>query len=193
MTVYIRMSDFNPFAALVEDNTIHSKRKDIDSILQDIFAFTLDFNISEKKQVLYLEEVAKTFNRNDLDVSILQHALFDRLFMCNEENLTIKNTKQRFRNTHASEEKVIIYLCNCYRNLNDENNLEADEKLKIKSLIIQNAVTALLQSEIYEGQQLENQLIDVLKDNIGSSNSFFKDICKGVLDEDDGGYIFWLH
>jgi ubiquitin conjugation factor E4 A len=187
VTVYIRMSDFNPFAALVEDNTIHSKRKDIDSILQDIFAFTLDFNISEKKQVLYLEEVAKTFNRNDLDVSILQHALFDRLFMCNEENLTIKNTKQRFRNTHASEEKVIIYLCNCYRNLNDENNLEADEKLKIKSLIIQNAVTALLQSEIYEGQQLENQLIDVLKDNIGSSNSFFKDICKGVLDEDDGG------
>ncbi|EEZ99810.1 Ubiquitin conjugation factor E4 A-like Protein [Tribolium castaneum] len=193
------MSDFNPFAALIEESTDKSNDstntkqghvKNISSILEEIFAFTLDPKVSEKKHFLLLEEVANTFSRNDLDLLILQHALFDRLFMCNEENLFIKTAKQNFRNTHSFESNVLTYLCNCFRNLSDDMNLESGEKAKVKSLIIQNAVTALIQSEIYEGQKLEQQLIDILKDNTDNGILFFKDVCKGVLDEEEGGEAF---
>ncbi|RZC37889.1 ubiquitin conjugation factor E4 A [Asbolus verrucosus] len=190
------MSDFNPFAALIEDNEDTNKNKtvlnvkSINCILEEIFGFTLDIKTSEKQQLLFLEEVSKTFSRKDLDLQILQHALFDRLFMCNEENLIIKDAKKTFRNAHSYETKVIIYLYNCYRNVNDDDNLVTEDKAKVKSLIIQNAVTAFIQSEIYEGQQLEEQLIEILRDGLLYYDSFFKDTCKGVLEEDDGGEAF---
>lgn len=187
------MSSFNPFAALIEEKSEQPKpnptpiKKNISFLLEEIFGFTLDKSRSEKNQLLHLEEVANTFNRTDLDVEILEHALFDRLFMCNEEDITIKNAKRTFHNKHACESKVVTYLFNCYTNINEINGLSEEERRKVKVLVIQNAVTAYIQSEIYHGQKLHAQLVDILKEALPYYDNFFKDICKGILEEDNGG------
>ena len=135
------MSDDNPFAALIQNNVVKSSESpSISGILEEIFAFTLDPNVGAKKHFLYLEEVSKVHDQHDLDVPVLQHALFERLLMCNGENPIIKSAKKTFRNSHSYEVKVITYLCNCYRNINEDSHLETGEKGKVKALVVKKPV-----------------------------------------------------
>lgn len=180
----------NPFAALIQDsseekkstkNLVESSQKDVE--FEDIFGITLDKNASEKRQLVYLEELAKTFNARELDLSTLEHALFERLFLSNPKEFVYCNTE--LLDSDWLEEKVIVYLFNCYRRAND---LVKDQKTRgdVFSLILRNAATALKQPDLYDNQDVFVQLYNILDDNTDISYMFFDDVCHELLNDEEG-------
>lgn len=181
----------NPFAALFgapEPPTHPLKKKPINAIIEDVFGFTLDSIHSQKRELLLLEEISVNFKTKELDLPFLHHALFDRLFMCaNEDSEVLTSARSTFTSGHSTETKVITYLSNCFRNLKgEENYLTVPEYEKIQQIIVQNSVTSLIESDIYQGQSFEDQLIEILKENSHFGPQFFKALCKGILIDDDG-------
>lgn len=192
----MEMAASNPFAALFgtpEPSAHPLKKKPINTIIEDVFGFTLDPAHSQKRELLLLEEISVNFKTKALDLPFLHHALFDRLFMCaNEDSEVIANARNTFTGGgHSTETKVITYLSNCFRNLKgEENYLTVQEYEKIQQIIVQNSVTSLIESDIYQGQSFEDQLIEILKENSHFGPPFFKALCKGVLIDDDGKEVF---
>lgn len=185
------MAASNPFAALLgvpEPPANLTKKKSFNTIIEDIFGFTLDPTHSQKRELLLLEEISEHFKSKELHLSFLQHVLFDRLFMCTvQDNDVITKARSTIRSKHATEVNVLTYLSNCFGHLKgQENYLTAEEYNAIQDMIVQNSVTSLIESDIYEAQSVENQLIEVLKENSPSASPFLKALCKCVLLGTDG-------
>lgn len=180
----------NPFAALIQDssdekispkNPVEKPGKEIE--FEDVFGFTLDKSASKRRQLVYLEELAKTFNARELDFSTLEHALFERLFLSNPKEFVYCDTE--LLDSDLLEEKVIVYLFNCYRRTND---LVKGQKTRadVFTLILRNATTALKQPDLYYNQDIIQQLYDILDDNSDISYMFFDDVCHELLKDDEG-------
>lgn len=120
----------------------------------------------------------------------IDQALFERLFMCRKDNPVLgMNKRLGFRNQHAIEVLPIKYLYKCYVKLHANVHLKAEYKLALKDKIIQNVATAVFQPDIFPDLDLEQQMIDLLKEGGAHYDTFFVEASRRMLDEENNGEI----
>lgn len=174
------MAGSNPFATLFNEPKKENE-KTLNEILEIIFGFTINpDNISEER--LFLDEVNKVHQKTELDLSLLHYTLFERLFMCNEDSVL----KQSNNCNHSNETKVINYLFTSYKILrNFECKLKTEDFAEIEHEIIQNVATAF-QPDIYSGQNIGEEIMQMLKENEIDALPFFNKVVTKVLAEENG-------
>lgn len=177
----------NPFAALVDESgpssSINQAFPDC-LFIESIFGFSLDKQRSAQKRYVHLAEQAEVFSGRQMDVEVLEHTLFERLFLEEpsaylvNDGATENDSENRFY-----ESKVINYLYNCYYEL---AGVQHSLKNELIALITRNVVTAMKQPDLHEGQTIFKQFYDIVKDELdGNSGQFFMDVYKKFLEEDD--------
>ncbi|VEN40294.1 unnamed protein product [Callosobruchus maculatus] len=176
-----RMSSTKSNSALLE-NTNTKGNNTINDTLEDIFGFTIDPSHGESRGLLYLEEVRNVHDKKELDLNLLQYALFERLFMCNED-IPQKGGNE---DSHVWGSKVIKYLYTCLKNLHQCSvKLKPEEQKEIRDKIIQNVATPIMQSDLYADQDIAADVLQILKDGEPEAGAFFIDACKKVLEEEN--------
>ncbi|RVE45348.1 hypothetical protein evm_009977 [Chilo suppressalis] len=162
----------NPFAGLIgvsevestnnEANTgLHISSKStqeveeiqsINNIVENVFHFTINPNAadtcaSSDKQLVYLEELAEATKPHIyIDLEALEQALFE-------------SSVQNLQTYHQVNKSYI------------KNTIQ-----KMRELIFRNAVTALKQPALFEGQNFSMQLIELLQHVDPQSHTFFVEI-----------------
>lgn len=176
------MSSNNPFAALIV-NKVEKEQTNINDILEKIFGFTVNPAYQASSEFLYLEDVRNVHGKDTLDVDLIQYALFERLFMCNDNS----SSRHILNNSAAFETSVIKYLFNCIKNLGAfKSKLKPAQEVELRKRIIQNVATAIIQPDIYSGQDLPADFISILKDAEPESVSFLIECSTQIIVEDNG-------
>lgn len=178
-------NDVNPFAALIQyDNT--------STLFENIFGFTLNKNCVHNRPLVYLEDVYQALGTNELNCDTLEHALFERLFLLNPIQYVLNSdayTKNRL--SELSEQEVITYLFYCYRNVVNCRNIDDASRKRVVDLIMRNAITALEQPDLYDGQDVILQLYTLIKSGESLQLSFFESIYETSY-TDDGKLTFLI-
>lgn len=174
------MAGSNPFASLFNQPK-NDKGTSLSDILEEIFGFTINpENVSKGR--LYLDEVNKVHEKTGLDISLLHYALFERLFMCNDNS----ELRQNHSNDHSHETKVIKYLYVSFNKLkNLEDKLRVEDFTAIENEIIQNVATAF-QPDIYSGQNIADDIMQMLIENEANVILFFNKAATKLLHEENG-------
>ncbi|XP_050300790.1 ubiquitin conjugation factor E4 A [Anthonomus grandis grandis] len=188
-----RMSSANPFASLFRGTSQdHSDPPEptLNDQLEKIFSFTLNEKATLTKEILFLEETHKELDTTILNIDNLDQALYDRLFMCQNDNEVLKKNKRlAFRNPHAIEVQPIKYLYKSYVLLHANIHLKAEHRLLLKDKIIQSVATSIFQPDIFPDQDLEQQMIDLLKEGGAQHDTFFVEVARRMLDEENNDDI----
>lgn len=168
------MSQDNPFAALLQDvATEKSEEKDeaVSSAipLEDVFGFTLIEKDAVKRNLVFLSDLAEMFPNRQLDIEILEHALFERLLLENEDQVR----------------EVLLYLFDCYSKIEE---LDEQTRIPVKAIILRNIVTSLKQPDLYTEQNVNQQLYDLMKTDFCEKKAFLKDLYLAFVD-DEGGFV----
>lgn len=170
------MSD-NPFAALLGVNRPEKQPDPLCNLIENVFLLTLSKEASSKKGIVYLEDVARTFPGRELDLEVLEHALFERLVVSSPRELVFsKNMNER-----ACQSHVITYLHQCY----DSLSLVKDKTTKqtMKALIMRNVMTSLKQPDLYTDQNLFAQCFDIFKEYV-ENEEFFNEVLATFIEEE---------
>uniref|UniRef100_A0AAG5CRW5 Ubiquitin conjugation factor E4 A n=1 Tax=Anopheles atroparvus TaxID=41427 RepID=A0AAG5CRW5_ANOAO len=135
--------------------------------IERIFLITLNKNPQKNKQLVYMEDVAQGVENGLLDLEVLEQALFERILLFNPSEYLIPNNITTADTPEIAETKVILYLYGCFvRNekpVDQGDSVAVENRRKMKALILRNACTSLKQPELYEGQNLANQVLDIFK------------------------------
>lgn len=199
----------NPFAGLLgvsEENPAHddertivasSKRtkendenEQVNNIVENVFHITINPNALEgvtDRQVVYLEDLAEALKpRTQIDLEALEQGLFERLLLSNPEVYVLPVKFKHFQ-SHVIQRQVFPYLFNSMQNLQsyDSSTKETVKNVvqKTKELIFRNAVTALKQPALFEGQDFSIQLLELLQHVDPQSHTFFIDIVKAFMSD----------
>ncbi|XP_044756746.1 ubiquitin conjugation factor E4 A [Coccinella septempunctata] len=194
------MSDLNPFTALVNEgetskplsdnrkNTV--EEESLISLLERIFAFSLNEEVAKKKGYRYLGDLFSTCEKKlELDSESLSYYLCERLLSTSNNINDSSSENEGFLN-HSRENQTIKYLYECYKVYVEEDLDRRDGYHIIKEEILKNAATAFIYPEIYADQDLFRQLIDILMyDDLYID--FFKGLCQAVdmNEENDGSSL----
>ncbi|XP_017794147.1 PREDICTED: ubiquitin conjugation factor E4 A [Habropoda laboriosa] len=131
-------------------------RKILNCLLGDIFGITLEANVHENRELVFL------------DVDSIEQAVFQRLMLPDIKSklVPIDYSQQSFSDSHTTEEKVIPYLFESYCRLQQyQTTLEISDILcKIRQVILQNASVALQEPELFEEQEIHNQFVELCTD-----------------------------
>ncbi|KAJ8924936.1 hypothetical protein NQ315_001099 [Exocentrus adspersus] len=175
-------SSSNPFTALFDDLDASASKNSpsLNDTLEEIFRFTLN---PDRKDLVYLEEVRNVHETADLDLNLLQYALFERLFMCNENSEL--SSKSDGNNSHTFETRVVTYLYEAYKKLMDCVALNAKNLDVVKDKIVQNVATAVIQPDLYSGQSIEGEMLNILKEAGPYYEKFFVESTRRVLEEEN--------
>lgn len=168
------MSSFvNPFAALIQTDNINNKS----SIFEDIFGFTLNRYVMQNRPLVYLEDVNQALGTNKLNLDTLEHALCERLFLSNpREHLINSDASTTNELSEITNHKVITYLFYCYHNVVNCTTIDDASKKRVVDLIMRNAITALQQPDLYDGQDVTLQLFNLIKNGVTLALNFFTTI-----------------
>ncbi|XP_049532096.1 ubiquitin conjugation factor E4 A [Anopheles darlingi] len=135
--------------------------------IEKVFLITLNKNPQKNKQLVYMEDVAQGVESGLLDLEILEQALFERILLFNPAEYLLPNNITTPETAQISETKVLLYLYGCFaRNekpIENGDSVGLENQQKMKALILRNTCTSLKQPELYEGQNLPNQLLDIFK------------------------------
>lgn len=202
--------DDNPFTALFSNPASNSNKMNtldnttmplsandsteiskIDSMVRRVFYITIDPNAvtdpKKKNQLIYLEELSNAVSpQKKIDLDILEQALFERLLLLNPSSCVIpKHCKEYDKN--VIEREVVTYLFLAEQNLlmytNTKDDCEVNIVKRMRELIMRNAITALKQPELFDEQDLSEQLLNLMKGFDTSCHNFIYDIVKGVMSE----------
>ncbi|XP_058865555.1 ubiquitin conjugation factor E4 A-like isoform X1 [Acipenser ruthenus] len=120
---------------------------------------------------IYLEEMASDLDGQDwLDMDNIEQALFNRMLLPEPGNHLINMTSSSALNLSADrdagEKRAVPYLFSCFQRAKEEIK-KVPEKLlacavRCKNLSVLNARTVLLTPEIYVGQNVSEQLLNLL-------------------------------
>uniref|UniRef100_A0A1B6C5Z5 Ubiquitin conjugation factor E4 A n=1 Tax=Clastoptera arizonana TaxID=38151 RepID=A0A1B6C5Z5_9HEMI len=163
-------------------------------LIEEIFNFTFidhrdDFK-SIETHLIYLDGI--DFVPNDCELEMLKQALFERLLL-DDPSEQVLVTNERFNNvrynSNVIEKECMVYLFECYRRLKEKklSNSNVEKSiLKMIGFVINNATTALKQTDFYESQNIHSQIINLSL--TGGNAEEFKDfislIAKTILEED---------
>lgn len=168
----------------------NEKVKTINCIVEDVFHFTINPNAVKgetDKQLVYLEELAQAMNpRIYIDLEALEQALFERLLLQDIEKSVIPKNATIFKD-HVIQKKVFPYLFSSMENIQGYNLTDKpyikNALDKMMELIFRNAVTALKQPALFEGQDFSFQLVAILQHVGPQSHIFFNDLIKAFVSE----------
>lgn len=186
--------------AALEGNSKNMPGKDeaeaINNIVENVFHITIngkavDSNVSSHKQLVYLEELADAMKpRTHIDLEALEQALFERLLLPDIETSVIPRTSKSYLE-HVVQKQVFPYLFSSIQNLQSYDQVNApvvqNGIRRMRELIFRNAVTALKQPALFEGQDFSMQVVELLQHVDPQCHSFFIDIVNAFVS--DGKYI----
>ncbi|XP_023937191.2 ubiquitin conjugation factor E4 A [Bicyclus anynana] len=168
----------------------------INNIVENVFHFTINSNAVDGQtdtQLVYLEELSQAISpKVHIDLEVLEQALFERLLLQDVEENVLPKTTKVFKE-HVTQKQVFSYLFSAVENLQSysQSNTQfiKDALDKMKELILRNAVTALKQPMLFEGQDFAVQLVEILQHGGSQSFTFFNELIQAfVADESDDCY-----
>lgn len=150
------------------DHNLQSKDLVINKLVEEVFNFTVckdspSLLSGSETQLLYFEDVSGRGKITFDDLDTLQLLLLERLLL-EDPSTNLKSSalanKSKTLNFHVEETRCFYYLFECYCRLKrkeDEKDIQ-DIVEKMIEYIISNASTALNQPEVYEKQNLHEQV-----------------------------------
>lgn len=170
----------------------------INNIVENVFHFTINSRVTDvqpgDKQLVYLEELAECMKPTVLiDLETLEQALFERLLLTDIETAVLpKNTK--VYKEHVVQKLVFPYLFSSLQNLQSYDNSSVatvqSAVKKMRELIFRNAVTALKQPALFEGQDFSVQLLELLQHVDPQSHTFFVDLVRAFVTDGKNCILF---
>lgn len=164
----------------------------INNIVENVFHFTInaravDGNVASDKQLVYLEELAEAMKpRVHIDLEALEQALFERLLLPDIESNIIPKSSRGY-SEHVAQKQVFPYLFSSIQTLQsyDQVNTPIVQNgiQRMRELIFRNAVTALKQPALFEGQDFSMQLVELLQHVDPQCHSFFIDIVQAFVSD----------
>lgn len=164
----------------------------INNIVENVFHFTINPNAGEgypagDRQLVFLEELAEaTKPQVFLDLEALEQALFERLLLTDIEKYVIPKTSRVYME-HVIQKQIFPYLFSSIQNLQSYEQVSAPivktAVQRMKELIFRNAVTALKQPALFEGQDFSLQLVELLQHVDPQCHTFFIDIVKAFMSD----------
>ncbi|CAH0691866.1 unnamed protein product [Spodoptera exigua] len=189
-----RVDDNAAFQNSSKVATADEETETINNIAENVFHFTINPNAGQgypvgDRQLVFLEELAQaTKPQVYLDLEALEQALFERLLLQNIEQCVIPKGSLNFKE-HVVQKQVFQYLFNSIQNLQAYEHVNTpvvkNAVQRMKELILRNAVTALKQPALFEGQDFTIQLLELLKHVDPQSHTFFMDVVKAFMADDD--------
>ncbi|KAJ8722101.1 hypothetical protein PYW08_004503 [Mythimna loreyi] len=166
----------------------------INNIVENVFHFTINPNAAEgfpagDRQLVFLEELAEaTKPQVHLDLEALEQALFERLLLTDIEKYVIPKTSRVYRE-HVVQKQIFPYLFSSIQNLQSYEQVSSPTVQtavqRMKELIFRNAVTALKQPALFEEQDFSVQLLELLQHVDPQCHTFFMDIVKAFMSDED--------
>ncbi|KXJ80153.1 hypothetical protein RP20_CCG026564 [Aedes albopictus] len=181
----------------MDDNIRNPLDTKINALIEKVFLITVSKDPPKGsragQQMVYMEEVAQGCEESCLlNLELLEQALFERLLLFNPSDYLIPSNVSTAQTEDVAQTKVLLYLYGCYvrnsevANLND--SIATDTAQKMKGLILRNACTSLKQPDLFEGQNLSNQLLDLFKagdENQSLKERFVSEAVKEVFVDSD--------
>ncbi|CAH2229401.1 jg14860 [Pararge aegeria aegeria] len=160
----------------------------INKLVENVFHFTINSSAVDgqtDEQLVYLEELAQAMNpKVYIDLETLEQALFERLLLQDIENNVIPKTNKALKE-HITQKQVFPYLFGSMENVQSfsqtNNQYIRDALEKMKELILRNAVTALKQPALFEGQEFSLQLVEILQSGGPQSHTFFSELVEAFI------------
>lgn len=162
----------------------------INAIVENVFHFTINPDAhTGVRQLVYLEELAEaTKPHTRIDLEALEQALFERLLLTDVESYVIPKSSKVFKE-HVVQKQVFPYLFSSLQNMHGYEQSKMsnvqDALRKMKELIFRNAVTALKQPALFEGQDFPAQLTELLQHVDPQSHNFFLDVVKAFMSDSE--------
>lgn len=173
-------------------DNINTYDQAINSLVENVFLMTVRKNIPKGKQYVFLEEIHALATPSEFfTLDYLDQALFERLLLSSPVDFIIPNNQRTIETDDIVETKVITFLYKSFvRNesfKNDNNSIVTKACVKIDELIFRNITTASKQPELFEGQDLSQQWLDIFRnmdDDFAIKSNFLKVATKFVIDDD---------
>ncbi|XP_053308608.1 ubiquitin conjugation factor E4 A [Spea bombifrons] len=162
----------------------------INHMIQRIFLITLDNSDPSLKsgngipqRCVYLEELGTELDGQDwLDMDNIEQALFTRLLLPEPGKYLICMTSSGSPNLSADrdagEKHIFPYLFSCFQRAKKEVTKVPENLLpyavRCKALAVSNARTVLLTPEIYQGQDIPAQFVDLMLE--GLQGGYFEEV-----------------
>lgn len=203
----------NPFSELIDpeppvnattkpDAPINAFDQKINLLIEQTFMITVNKTPPKQRPMVFMEDIAQLLTKPILDTNILEQALFERILLPNPADFLLPNDVKPGDHSDVTESRVLVYLhgafirnARAYTNQNDSIITEASAK--IRELIIRNVATAVKQPDLYDGQNLGEQLLELVCNNECDSTltgQFISDVSKEVLaDNDPNDFIALMH
>ncbi|KAJ0176606.1 hypothetical protein K1T71_007785 [Dendrolimus kikuchii] len=181
----LRVSEHTTSAQDIEAETVND-------IVENVFYFTINDKAVDgqaDKQLVFLEDLATALKPyNLIDLEGLEQALFERLLLPEVKSCVIPKKCKVFKE-HVTQQQVFPYLFSSMQSLQSyehvNNEVVENAVIKMKELIFRNAVTALKQPALFEGQDFSVQLLELLQHVDPQSHTFFMDIVKAFMSVGD--------
>lgn len=165
------MDSVNPFAALVQETSDAQKveengKSSVSRVLENIFGFTIIEEHAVKRGLVFLRDLSNVFPDRELDLEMLKHALFERLFLEGSDQI----------------DEVLIYLYDCY--CKTEALEESEIREPVKAIIVRDILTSLMQPDLYANQNVIQQFFNLMKTDFCSKMGFLEDLYNLFVSEE---------
>ncbi|XP_050393644.1 ubiquitin conjugation factor E4 A [Patella vulgata] len=169
----------------------------VSKLIEDIFLLTLEKDCDARTEsYVYLEDLAERMDGQTwMDTDTLSQAVFERLMLDSPQEFIKKPVSKSL----AGEPLVLPYLSQSYNRVIEYRQQQKSEPFsscikECKSVIILNAKTCLLQTELFPSQSLYQQFIDVylqesgavFGDDSGQIIDFFVQVMDSIDKDEDG-------
>lgn len=180
--------------SLIQASSKRTKENDenetANNIVENVFHITINPNALEgttDRQLVFLEDLAEASKpRIQIDLEVLEQGLFERLLLPNPEVYVLPK-KFKLYQSHVIQKLVFPYLFSSMQNLlsydSNTSTIVKNVVQKMKELIFRNAVTALKQPALFEGQDFSLQLLELLQHVDPQSHAFFIDVVKAFMSD----------
>lgn len=166
----IEPNDSKPFTETFpqkQSSTPAADERKVNALIELIFLITIDEENSKEPKVV-LEEIAASFDSSQeklISLELLENALFERLLLPTPQDYLRPRSAV---SEEAVETKVITYLFRsyavCERCKQTKDTFVLETCKAIENLIFRNASTSMKQPELYDGQSLHSQWLDIIKE-----------------------------
>ncbi|XP_046680072.1 ubiquitin conjugation factor E4 A isoform X3 [Homalodisca vitripennis] len=183
----------------LENHELQGKDFLINLIVEEVFNFTLcknppAFKRGSETHLLYLEDVSGIGKLGIDYIESLELVLFERLLLEEPTKHLISSNKSSSPKIHVVETQCLCYLFECYCRLKKQNYPEFKESIKkMISYVVRNASTALKQPEVYEKQNVYQQVLDLFSGGLYNTTeltSFLSEITDDIDKEEGSETVF---
>lgn len=202
------MDGENPFNTLFEKKvdpapnvaspTSNNMAHKVNALIEQVFYITINRAAQKNKQLVFMDDLAASNpSTNQINVEMLEQALFERLLLPLPNEYLIPNHIQNDETALVAETRVLLYLYGAFERLSKWNCTHNDKSLSeeyrvIEQLIFRNASTANKQPDLFEGQNLSEQWLEMLKEcheDYEIKCKFLSRVVRDVYNDNEPAYV----